>query len=309
MNQAAANFEPADQSLTPASGTASRWNASLALGIARTPRGSVLKTKSHSGPLYIQKPFYPEGRELAHLYLLHPPGGMVSGDTLAISADLADSAQALITTPGAGRVYKARADKTLQRQVLEFTVAENAALEWLPLESILYPGANTQLDTRVHLQANARYIGWEVTSLGLPAAGEWFDANSSLKQTLNIYRDGKLCLRERMQVITNSDGAQPMLAANSGLKGRAINGMMVAGPFAEGQVTEQQLDQLRELCDSWTAFDSQALAGVTLNHEFLIVRYLGSCSEQARKLFTECWNRIRPLLLDRKACAPRIWAT
>lgn len=309
MNQAAAKLESADQGLADVSGTASHWNASLALGIARTPRGTVLKTKSHSGPLYIQKPFYPEGRELAHLYLLHPPGGMVSGDTLTIRSDLGACAQALITTPGAGRVYKARADKTLQRQVLEFTVAENASLEWLPLESILYPGANTQLDTQVYLQANARYIGWEVTSLGLPASGEWFDADSSLKQTLNIYRDGKLCLRERMKVIANSTGEQPMLEANSGLKGLAISGMMVAGPFAEGQVTEQQLDQLRELCDGWTVFDSQALAGVTLNHEFLIVRYLGSCSEQARKLFAECWNQIRPRLLGRKACAPRIWAT
>lgn len=54
------------------------WNAELALGLTLTQLGTVLKSCRHQGPLYVQKPFYPEGRELAHLYLLHPPGGMVS---------------------------------------------------------------------------------------------------------------------------------------------------------------------------------------------------------------------------------------
>ena len=297
-----------------ANALASRWDASLTLGIESTARGSVLKTKSHQGPLYIQKPFYPEGRELAHLYLLHPPGGMVSGDTLAIGANLGEQAQALITTPGAGRVYRARGDKTLQHQIIEFNVAANASLEWLPLEAIIYPGAVTKLDTRVNLQGNARYIGWDVTSLGLPAQGALFNADSALNQTLNIYRDGKLCLRERLVIGANSKGEQAMLSANSGLKNRPISGMMVAGPFDSGsvdkaQITEALMDELRDLCDGWTTRDSQALAGVTLNHDFLIVRYLGSCSEQARNLFVECWARIRPLLLNRNACPPRIWAT
>ncbi|WP_221793718.1 urease accessory protein UreD [Oceanobacter mangrovi] len=284
----------------------SRWDASLTLGIEATARGSVLKSKSHQGPLYIQKPFYPEGRELAHLYLLHPPGGMVSGDTLAIAANLGSNAAALITTPGAGRVYKARADKSLQRQIIEFNVADNASLEWLPLESIIYPGAVTRLETRVNLHGNARYIGWEVTSLGLPAAGKAFDEGSAMSQSLNIWRDGRLCLRERLVV----DGSkQGMLQASCGLKQRPISGTMVAGPFGADAVSEAQLDALRALCDRWIEQDKDALAGVTLNHDFLIVRYLGSCSEQARKLFGECWAQIRPLLLAREACAPRIWAT
>ena len=91
--------------------SAGRWQAELSLGLAKTARGTVLKTCSHRGPLYVQKAFYPEGRELAHLYLLHPPGGMVSGDDLQINVNMAEGAQALITTPGAGRVYRARPDR------------------------------------------------------------------------------------------------------------------------------------------------------------------------------------------------------
>ena len=95
---------------------ASSWRASLSLGFRRTERGSRLVRSEHNGPLYVQKPFYPEGPDCAHVYLLHPPGGMVSGDFLTISAHAEAQSHALITTPGAGRVYRARSDGLLQQQ-------------------------------------------------------------------------------------------------------------------------------------------------------------------------------------------------
>lgn len=306
---------PAD--LPPHNTTASPscWDASLALGIAKTARGSVLKSKAHVGPLYVQKPFYPEGRELAHIYLLHPPGGMVSGDTLSISAHLGEHAAALITTPGAGRAYKARADKTLQQQNVRFDLARHATLEWLPLESIIYPDANTRMDTEVYLSEGARYIGWEVTSLGLPASQQPFSANSALTQHLNIYQNGRLALRERTVV----QGNEGMYTGLSGLRSFPIVGTMVAGPFCGSEsddglpgsplLSDEAISHLRDRLES-NESESPYLTGVTLNDHFLVVRYLGHCSEQARTVFTRCWHDIRPLLLSgRTACAPRIWAT
>ena len=76
----------------------SRWHARLSLGVRHTPRGSRVASAERLGPLHLQKPFYPEGPDLAHLYLLHPPGGMVSGDLLEIEARLEPNTAALITT-------------------------------------------------------------------------------------------------------------------------------------------------------------------------------------------------------------------
>lgn len=281
--------------------TAGCWHAELSLGLAKTARGTVLKTCSHRGPLYVQKAFYPEGRELAHLYLLHPPGGMVSGDDLQINVNVADGAQALITTPGAGRVYRARPDRTLQQQGIILQLQPNSTLEWLPLENIIYPGAYTRLNMDVHLAQNSHFIGWEITCLGLKASGQPFDSGE-MDQRLQIFREGRLKVRENLRL----DEQQAVAIAAAGLAGHSVNALLVAGPFDDAESVEPLLDAVRAECDGISRL---ALAAVSLNAEFLQVRYLGDCSEEARLLFSRCWHRIRPELLQRSGCEPRIWAT
>jgi len=111
------------------------WHARLELTLERNAMGTRLSRCRHNGPLYVQKPFYPEGREHAHLYLLHPPGGIVSGDFLDIDVTIKENAAALITTPGAARIYRARDEQPLQRQRISLRAANHATLEWFPLET------------------------------------------------------------------------------------------------------------------------------------------------------------------------------
>lgn len=279
--------------------TSSSWEAELSLGIDKTARGAVLKRCSHRGPLYVQKPFYPEGRDLAHIYLLHPPGGMVSGDDLRINVETGDEAAALITTPGAGRVYRARPDKALQRQTICLDVKAQSSLEWLPLENIIYPGAYTDLNMDVHLADSARFIGWEITCLGLQASNAPF-TQGAINQRLQIFRNGQLKLREKLSLDT---AQKNILNSKAGLAGHSVNALLVAGPFDQAP-DDNVLDGVREACNA-----IESLAAVTMNGEFLQVRYLGDCSEEARLLFTRCWKLIRPTLLHRDGCEPRIWAT
>ena len=289
-----------NQLVNPKIDTESRWQAELHLGLAKTARGTVLKQCRHLGPLYVQKPFYPEGRELAHIYLLHPPGGMVSGDDLQISVTTTPESQSLVTTPGAGRVYRARPDRTLQKQQITLNLEANSTLEWLPLETIIFPDACTDLTTEIHLAENSSVIAWEVTCFGLTASDEPFDSGE-VSQRLQVFRKGRLKLRECLVLNPEKDR---FMSARAGLNNSSVNGLMLAGPFEQADGVEELLSGLREYCA-----EADALAGVTLNDEFIQVRYLGDCSEQARKLFTQCWKLIRPQLLNREGCEPRIWAT
>ncbi len=73
------------------------WKASLDLTFIDRGDKTVLKHRSQQGPLAIQRPLYPEGNP-CHTYLLHPPGGVVGGDTLQISVHAIQGAKSLITT-------------------------------------------------------------------------------------------------------------------------------------------------------------------------------------------------------------------
>ncbi|WP_455200705.1 urease accessory protein UreD, partial [Kaarinaea lacus] len=81
------------------------WKAQLTLGFEKRNHRTVVANRKHVGPLVIQKPFYPEGAP-CHIYLLHPPGGLVGGDQLTLNVDLNKESHVLITTPGAAKFYR-----------------------------------------------------------------------------------------------------------------------------------------------------------------------------------------------------------
>ena len=94
---------------TIASPSSDDWRARLDLRIAQRCGRSVLATKSQRGPLTVQRAFYPEGG-VCHLYLLHPPGGVVGGDRLEIDLEVGDLVKVT--------VFLTRAEDTpLYRQV------------------------------------------------------------------------------------------------------------------------------------------------------------------------------------------------
>ena len=79
------------------------WQASLELRYSVEEGRTVLRHR-HSGPLRVLKSLYPEGHQICHNVLVHPPSGLVGGDHLNIHAHLEPHSHALITTPGASSI-------------------------------------------------------------------------------------------------------------------------------------------------------------------------------------------------------------
>src|SRR4029079_9372371 len=80
------------------------WRGSLAIDY-RLRDGRTIAHDRHDGPLRVLRALHPEGG-VCHSVLVHPPGGVVGSDELAIALTLDEGAHALVTTPGATRCYR-----------------------------------------------------------------------------------------------------------------------------------------------------------------------------------------------------------
>jgi urease accessory protein len=271
------------------------WAASLELGFAPRNGRTALIMRCQRGPLAVQRPFYPEGSP-CHVYLLHPPGGVVGGDWLDIGVRVAEGAHALITTPGATKYYRSSGPRARVRQRLR--VDAGGVLEWLPQEGILFPGACVRVDTRFDLSGDARLVAWEVQTLGRPACGERF-AEGVADLGLSLYRCGRPVLLERLRLGGGSD-----LIGQSGLRGYPICATLVACPAVSADLEAARAHAL----EAAQAADLPVL-GITLVDGTLVVRCLGAAVEPVQRAFRGLWGLLRPRLLGMAACPPRIWAT
>ena len=78
------------------------WHARLQLDYTLESARTVARFR-HSGPLRILQSLYPEGDGICHNVLVHPPGGLVGGDTLQVKVTAAAGSHGLVTSPGAAR--------------------------------------------------------------------------------------------------------------------------------------------------------------------------------------------------------------
>lgn len=272
------------------------WHAELDLNYRRDGARTSLQHR-HSGPLRILKSLYPEGEGICHNVIVHPPGGLVGGDRLDIGVHAQAGAHALIATPGATRFYRSEGPEATQR--VRLRVDEGARLEWLPLETIAYPGcvANNRLE--MVLEPGAECLGWDVCALGLPAANEPFVRGRLLQEV--HWPDVWL---ERAHI----DAADTrLLDSPLGLGGqRAMGTLWLAR--AEAWPAAQREALLEAVRESLGSAAPELQAGATSpDARLLLVRALAPQVEPLMKVLQSAWAALRAQAWSLPASAPRIW--
>jgi urease accessory protein len=176
-----------------------------------------------------------------------------------------------------------------------FALAADAVLEWLPRENILFDGSNIAMSLDIELAPGARYFGWDVVCFGRRASGESWRSGTFATRSC-VRRAGRILWSEMGLLDAGSGFAESPM----GLAGRTVSGtFLVAGVDADDELLRSCRVQISR---------APALTGVTRLPGVLIVRYLGDSCEEVLDYFTVLWTLLRPALVAKSACAPRVWA-
>ncbi|MFF7064587.1 urease accessory protein UreD [Pseudomonas sp. NPDC008258] len=262
------------------------WSAHLQLRFVRRDDVTRLGAWRHFGPLLVQRPFYPEGAP-CHVYVLHPPGGVVAGDRLELDIQLEPGSHALLTMPGASKFY--RSIGPTARLTQRFRLGAGSTLEWLPQDSIFFSGARASLDSRFTLEPGARLLAWETLCMGRPVMNERFE-QGALDSRLHIELPDEVGLHERLRIEggrLDKLGGHPLLAT-----------------FCAAPADQAVLEQVRPLLD-----ELANPAGATLLGSLLVIRVLDHDNQHLQRTLQHLWHVLRPAVLGLPACPPRIWAT
>ena len=274
------------------------WNANLSMQFRAGAEGrTVLQHVSHEGPLRVQRAFYPRNTNACHVYWLHPPGGLVNGDRVEIDVSVGNASNVLLTTPSAGRIYRSLGQGLKQRQQVRLTLADDATLDWLPQETLVFDGADTELGLRIDCKQGSRFVAWDIVCLGRPAAQESF-TRGRLRQCIEVWRDARCIYNERWHI----DGDDAALMAPWGWRGCHTQGCLMAQMVLDGEA----MQQLRLLL----GIEQHVMGAFTLTQRMglVLVRYLGNAASEARRGFALVWQFLHQLQ-QREVAVPRIWAT
>jgi urease accessory protein len=277
-----------------------RWAATLDLAFdAKQEQGAQVTRMTRTrfkGPLRVQRPFYPEGKTgCCHVYLLHPPGGLVSGDALNINVSVGSGAHTLVTTPAAAKLYKADRNGVAWAQHTHLNVANGGILEYLPQETLGFNGSRGEQTTTIDLETGAKCLGWEILALGRPASNLPF-VTGHMEQRFSLSMNGKPLWLERQLL----DPTHTRFQGKWGQGGATVQATLWAvGLEEEAGAIEAIREQL----------PASAHWAITRRRGVVLLRYLGNERNEAWDVCQRAWEVLRPLLAGQSAVVPRIWLT
>jgi urease accessory protein len=272
----------------------SQWQGILELDYQKINNSTQLVKAYSQAPLKIQRSFYPEGQEICHSIILHTAGGMVGGDRLSQTINLQPETQVLLTTPAASKIYRSSGE-TVQNTI-NIEIQEQAYLEFIPREMIIFNGAIFSQNLRVNLAPNACYLGWEITRFGRTARGEIFN-QGQWKSCTEIWQNGCPVWVDRQGFIANEE----ILNSPQGLGGKPV----IATLTWVGQpVSEDIVKNIRQL---WSQLETSSQAGVTQLISGLLCRYRGNSTQEVINWFTDVWQLLRQNYTGKSIVKPRVW--
>ena len=154
--------------------------------------------------------------------LINSSGGLTGGDYMEWQASVGDGARLTLSTQACEKVYRARDGQAQQRVAL--ILGEDARLDWVPQETILFDGGALSRRLDADLAAGARLLAVEAVILGRTAMDETV-RHGVLRDRWRIRREGRLMFADDLRL----DGAIADVGARAAVLdgGRAFASLLL----------------------------------------------------------------------------------
>jgi urease accessory protein len=218
--------------------------------------------------------------------LINTGGGMAGGDRMRAEFSLDAGTRACVTTQAAEKVYGSQGPLT--EIEIDFRLAAESRLDWLPQETILFRGSRWRRKLSADVAADASLTMAESIVFGRLAMNEVVD-RGFCHDCWRIRRGGRLVFAEDMRLDGNPAG---LLAAKaSGNGALALATILHVAPDSE-----QRLEEARDLLAG-----ASSECGASAWNGMLVVRLLSRDPQEFRA------DLVRFAEAFRQAAMPRAW--
>ena len=185
---------------------------------------TVLIENRHSGPLLVQKAIYPEGEQVCHAVIVHPPGGIAGGDELTVEIDLESEQQRSGDDSGGSKMVQSAAPAMLGSKPPSAWKRDRLSTGFLKKISFIN-ATRAESTFTLQIEPGATAIGWEIGLLGRQASGEAVVERAALRFKTSIERtDGLPLWIEQFRL----DASSTLRQACQGLFGFNVFGTLWA---------------------------------------------------------------------------------
>jgi urease accessory protein len=194
----------------------------------RVGGGTVLDRLEQQGAAKIRMPRQ-EGADPPLAVLLNTAGGLTGGDRIETAVEVGAGCRAMATSQACERIYRSLGPNAVVETRL--TLCENARLDWLPQETILFEGGRLSRRLEADLAPGASLLAVEAVIFGRAAMGERV-ATGFVHDRWRIRRAGKLIHADEMHMDWANAGLldNPATLAGAG----AMATLLYASDSAEG---------------------------------------------------------------------------
>lgn len=212
----------------------------------------------------------------AEAIVVNTAGGITGGDKISLKIDVQSRATLSVTTQAAERAYRAQPGET-GVVTTQIAVADDARLNWVPQELILFDRCALHRRLTIDLAARARLLMVEPVVFGRAAMPETL-RDVVFRDRIRINRMGRAVYMDGVDL--QGDATAHLLQAATANGAGAMASVVCVAPEAERQITS-----LRELLSD--------TAGISLlADDVLVIRQLASDSFSLRRTLIPILNHL-----------------